>query len=67
MSTVSQLLEESRCLVIKVGSSLLIGEDDRVREDWLRTLAYDISDLRRRGQCYPGREGVRKMKSLVGH
>jgi glutamate 5-kinase len=40
-------LRNIRRVVIKVGSSLMIGEDNQVRETWLRTLAKDISELRR--------------------
>jgi glutamate 5-kinase len=35
----------NRRLVIKVGSSLLIGEDGHVHRDWLRGLAHDIARL----------------------
>jgi len=37
-------------LIIKVGSSLMIGEDNQVRESWLKTLAEDIAGLRREGK-----------------
>lgn len=37
-------------LIIKVGSSLMIGENNQVRESWLKTLAEDIAELRREGK-----------------
>lgn len=40
-------LHNIRRIVIKVGSSLMIGDDNLVREAWLRTLAKDIAELRR--------------------
>jgi glutamate 5-kinase len=36
-------------IVVKVGSSLLIGDDGRVGRQWLAGLAEDIADLHRRG------------------
>lgn len=38
-------LDNSHRLVIKVGSSLLIGEDDQLNRTWLDALAQDITDL----------------------
>jgi glutamate 5-kinase len=46
MTPLFQLFRDTRCLVIKVGSSLVIGADNQVREGWLNTLAEDIADLR---------------------
>ncbi|MDQ4121896.1 MAG: glutamate 5-kinase [Acidobacteriota bacterium] len=40
-------LQNIRRVVIKVGSSLLIDEENQVREKWLRTVAKDINELRR--------------------
>ena len=37
-------------LVVKIGSSLIVGEDGCAREAWLKTLAHDISERRKRGQ-----------------
>ena len=37
--------ESNRRLVIKVGSSLLIGDDGHVHRDWLRGLAHDVARL----------------------
>ena len=37
--------ENNRRLVIKVGSSLLIGDDGHVHRDWLRGLAHDVARL----------------------
>ena len=36
-------------IVVKVGSSLIIGEDGYVRKDWLATLAVDIAALKQQG------------------
>ena len=41
--------ESSRRLVIKVGSSLLIGDDGHVHRDWLRGLADDVARLHAAG------------------
>ncbi len=43
-------LEAYRRLVIKVGSSLLIGEDGELNRDWLDGLAEDIANLHRSGR-----------------
>ena len=37
-------------LVVKIGSSLLIGERGGVRRDWLATVAADIAALAGQGQ-----------------
>lgn len=42
-------LSEFRRLVIKVGSSLLIGDDDHVNRGWLEGLAEDIATLQGSG------------------
>jgi glutamate 5-kinase len=42
-------LSAFRRLVIKVGSSLLIGDDDHVNRAWLDGLTEDIAQLHRRG------------------
>jgi len=42
-------LAEYRRLVIKVGSSLLIGDDGHVHRGWLERLAEDIADLQNAG------------------
>ena len=42
--------QQSQCIVIKIGSSLIIGGDFQAREDWLKTLAEDIAELRRQGK-----------------
>ena len=42
-------LHTSKRLVIKVGSSILMGEAGAPRADWLATLAQDIADARARG------------------
>lgn len=42
--------QQLRRLVVKVGSSLVIGDDNRVRENWLKSAAADLADLKRRGK-----------------
>lgn len=42
-------LSQYRRLVIKVGSSLLIGDDGNVHRRWLEGLADDVADLHNRG------------------
>ena len=37
-------------LVLKVGSSLLVGKGGSVREEWIESLAGEIAEARRRGQ-----------------
>ena len=37
-------------LIVKIGSSLLVGEDGRLRSGWLATLAADIAERTRAGQ-----------------
>ncbi len=44
------VFQQSRRIVIKIGSSLIIGADLQVRENWLKTLAEDIAGLRRQGK-----------------
>lgn len=44
------VFQQSRRIVIKVGSSLVIGTDLQVRQTWLQTLAQDIAELRRQGK-----------------
>jgi len=41
---------QSQRIVIKIGSSLIIGADFGARENWLKTLAEDIAGLRRQGK-----------------
>jgi len=41
--------EGNRRLVIKVGSSLLIGEDGHVHREWLQGLAHDVARLHAEG------------------
>jgi glutamate 5-kinase len=43
-------LRDLRCLVIKIGSSLLIDADDRLNRRWLDSLADDIAALRADGR-----------------
>ena len=44
------IFQQSQRIVIKIGSSLIIGADFAAREDWLKTLAEDIGELRRQGK-----------------
>jgi glutamate 5-kinase len=50
MNSIEQIFKYSRRVVIKVGSSLLADGANSAREDWLKTLASDISRLRREGK-----------------
>ncbi|MEO0574571.1 MAG: glutamate 5-kinase [Pseudomonadota bacterium] len=40
-----ELLRQARSVVVKVGSSLIIGDTQRVRQQWLDSLAADIAQL----------------------
>jgi glutamate 5-kinase len=43
-------LTKSRCLVVKIGSALLVDRDSgALRADWLRGLACDVAEARARG------------------
>ena len=44
------IFQQSQRIVIKIGSSLIIGEDFQARENWLKTLAEDTAGLRRQGK-----------------
>lgn len=44
------MLSTAKRIVIKIGSSLIIGEDGLVRTQWLATLASDISELKKSGK-----------------
>lgn len=46
----NSIFQQAQRVVIKIGSSLIIGADSKAREDWLKTLAADIADLRRAGK-----------------
>ncbi len=51
MSSDSPTLLESRRLVVKIGSALLVdGETRQIRRDWLDALADDVAACRKRGQ-----------------
>ena len=43
-------LTNTKRIVIKIGSSLIIGEDGLVRKNWLATLAADIAELKNSGK-----------------
>jgi glutamate 5-kinase len=44
------VFQQSQRIVIKIGSSLIIGADFQAREDWLKTLAEDVAGLRQEGK-----------------
>ncbi|HEY1300670.1 MAG TPA: glutamate 5-kinase [Stellaceae bacterium] len=46
----AQALANSRRLVVKIGSALLVGEGDEIRRSWLAALADDVARCRARGQ-----------------
>jgi glutamate 5-kinase len=48
--TPAATLAAARRIVVKIGSSLLVGEDGEIRHAWLDRLARDIARFRRRGQ-----------------
>jgi glutamate 5-kinase len=50
MSSVPQLFEASRRVVIKIGSSLLVDPDNTTRRSWLKALAEDIHHLHAGGR-----------------
>lgn len=41
------MLKNAKRIVVKVGSSLLIGEDKHLRKEWLQSLAEDIRDFKK--------------------
>lgn len=49
-TSMNSVFQQSQRIVIKIGSSLIIGADFGVRENWLETLAKDIAELRRQGK-----------------
>jgi glutamate 5-kinase len=49
-ASMNNVFQQSRRVVIKIGSSLIIGADSAARGDWLETLAEDIRELRRQGK-----------------
>jgi glutamate 5-kinase len=51
MATLSNKLAQSKRLVVKIGSALLVdGETGQIRREWLKALSEDIAGLRARGQ-----------------
>ena len=63
-------LTNTKRIVIKIGSSLIIGGDGHVRKDWLATLAADIADLKNSGKeiivVTSGAVGVGRLKLKYG-
>lgn len=50
-ASVSELMDRAERITVKVGSSLLIDEaSDRIRREWLGSLATDIAALHQRGK-----------------
>ena len=43
-------LKNSKIIVIKIGSSLLVDKDKQIRKKWLSSFAKDIKKLRSRNQ-----------------
>ena len=43
-------LADTHRLVVKIGSSLLVGEDGEIRRAWLDALCDDLAEARKRGQ-----------------
>jgi glutamate 5-kinase len=44
------MLNDAKRIVVKIGSSLIIGDDFCVRQGWLATLAADIAELKKTGK-----------------
>ena len=49
-TTVAGVLGTARRITVKVGSSLIVGDDDGVRHDWLASLGTDIAALKTAGK-----------------
>jgi glutamate 5-kinase len=47
--TAQKAITDAKRLVIKIGSSLLVQPNGRLREKWLQALAADVADLRENG------------------
>ena len=48
--TAQEALAAARRLVVKVGSAILCDENGAMRENWLKSLCYDIASLRNEGR-----------------
>jgi glutamate 5-kinase len=44
------MLTQAKRIVIKIGSSLIVGEDNKERGEWLQTLVSDIATLKHSGK-----------------
>lgn len=44
------MLSNAKCIVVKIGSSLIIGESNEARSNWLASLAEDIAELKKSGK-----------------
>ena len=49
-TSVATALSAARRITVKVGSSLIVGDDDGVRDAWLASLGDDIAALRNQGK-----------------
>ena len=43
-------LKNSKIIVIKIGSSLLVDKNKKIRKKWLVSFAKDIKDLKKRNK-----------------
>lgn len=50
MNSIDRIFEKASRIVVKVGSSLIVDDENTVRDDWLRSLAKDIAELRSRSK-----------------
>ena len=50
VSTVPTALSAARRITVKIGSSLIVGDDDGVRADWLASIGDDLAALRGQGK-----------------
>ena len=47
----SEKFKNASCIVVKIGSALLIDEkSNSLKEEWLRSLVSDVSDLKSEGK-----------------
>ena len=49
MSSVNRRLAGHNRIVVKIGSALLVDRKSGLKQDWLKSLASDIAELRREG------------------
>jgi len=46
----NSILNDANCVVVKIGSSLLVADDGELRVDWLESIAGDIDALKKMGK-----------------